>query len=132
MYHCKVCNSYFDEAKLQFERHSLDTEPYEKQLVCPICNSAEFKEINPTHCRCCGAKLGQNEYLYCSADCEERGKKMWEKQKKKLNYERQLPLNIILKELREYNRLNKTNLSYGQYVAKFKGEKKKCKPKKIT
>ncbi len=131
MYYCNLCDSYFDEAKIQFERHSLDTEPFEKHYVCPVCNSAEFKEINLTHCRCCGARLKENEYLYCSPECEERGKKMWEKQKRKKYYEQQMPLNIILRELGEYNRLNKTKLSYGQYVAII-GEKKKCKKKKTT
>lgn len=130
MYYCSSCNSYFDDLKIQFEHHSLSNEPYEKLYVCPICNSTEFKEINLTHCRCCGAKLKDNDYLYCSPVCEARGKEMWEKQKRKQNYEKQLPINIILKELHEYNKINKTKLSYGQYVAIVKGEKKKCKPKK--
>ena len=127
MYYCKSCNSYFNEPRLQFEHHSLDTEPYEKIYVCPICNSSDYKEINSTHCRCCGAKLKDGEHLYCSDNCEKRGKEMWEKEKRKSNYQKQLPINIILKQLREYNKINNTNLSYGQYVAKLKGAKKKCR-----
>ena len=31
--------------------------------------------------------------------------------------ERSLPLNVIIRQLEEYNRINGTSYSYGQYVA---------------
>ncbi len=49
---CLDCGAIFEQARIVFERHGLDTPPYEELLVCPRCESTE---IHPAHrCDVCG------------------------------------------------------------------------------
>ena len=127
MYYCTDCGIEFNKPKNIYEKHTLSSPPYEKISVCPHCGGNEIKEKEFSHCRCCGIKINTPERKYCSKECERKGKKLWELQRKRLKLERVNPINIIIRELKDYNKKNKTNFSYGQYVAfiKYKKGKKK-------
>ena len=47
---CLDCGAIFEQARIVFERHGLDTPPYEELLVCPRCEAElnpAFKQIIP-------------------------------------------------------------------------------------
>ena len=128
MYYCNDCESEFEKYRKVCERHSLDSPPYEILYVCPFCSSTDFTEISATHCRSCGAKLLSAGEKYCSAECETRGNILKRKLNKKLEYQLNDPVYKIAREIESYNKKNKTNLSYGKYVAFIeKKGAKKCK-----
>ena len=129
MYYCRDCGATFEKPKSYIERHNLDTPPYESFKICPVCNSNSIFEKNLTHCRCCGAKLKKNDSEYCSSSCEEKGKILWERERKRRQIEIISPLNLLIKELAEYNKIHKTDYSNGQFVAikQLEKESKKCK-----
>lgn len=132
MYYCKNCGGEFETPDKTYEKHGLDTPPYEVVFICPYCSSSNFKEKISTHCRCCGARLKKNDKEYCSNVCRKKGEKLWEKERLKLNLQRESPINKIIKELKSYNEQNGTDYSYGQYVSLLNSErrKKKCVKKK--
>ncbi len=132
MFYCKKCGCSFEAPHTSYESHGLKNPPYEKSLVCPSCKGTDFYERVSTHCRCCGAQLKKGQKEYCSQKCSERGKKLWESQAKHKNYAELDPINIIIRELMEYNRRKGTDYSYGQYVAlkAMRGKKKKCGKKR--
>ena len=123
MLYCYECGSNFETPKKIYEKHCLDTQPYEVLLVCPFCKSSHISEENTSHCRCCGSKLPLGRREYCSKECEEKGKTMWEKQRRKKKKALLNPLNLTVKELENYNKTQGTNLSYGEYVS-LKNQKK--------
>ncbi len=135
MYYCEDCGAEFSLPKTFYESHGFTSPPYESVTVCPFCNSSSFKEI-VSHCRCCGAKLSLKRFgEYCSAACKAKGEKLWQKQRNRLIYELNNPINRMIREINNYNKINGTDLSYGQYVAlKFinRGKSKCLKKKKNT
>lgn len=47
MFRCNVCNKMFSTAKFYEEKHNLDTPPYERIAVCPMCDKTDFYEYEP-------------------------------------------------------------------------------------
>ena len=133
MFYCKKCGYRFETPVAVYEKHGLSSPPYEKNLACPSCGGKEFSERITTHCRCCGARLEKTQEEYCSQRCRERGERLWEKEQKRKNLEAQNPINVIVRELMQYNRAKGTDYSYGKYVALKAmegGKKAKCKKKR--
>lgn len=118
MYFCTDCKKKFLKTKIVFQEHDTKEYKYEKIAVCPFCGGQGIGVITVRHCRSCGARLApDNPDVYCNLACKKRGEKMWQKE-----YSRKLksltdPIVSMVKEICEYNKKNKTNLSYGQYVA---------------
>lgn len=117
MYYCKNCGAEFLEPEKTYETHIFTDTPFELLYICPSCKSGNFHEKNLTHCRCCGGRLptGQNEY--CSDNCRSKGEKLWKKELKRRRNQLTDPLNMIVRECKNYNEENGTRYSYGQYVA---------------
>ena len=65
----------------------------------------------------CGAKLPAGASSYCDEGCRIKGEKMRRREALRRKREHSLPLNVIIRQLEEYNRINGTSYSYGQYVA---------------
>lgn len=42
LYFCKRCEEFFDTPKYYYERHGLDTPPYQRVYVCPRCEGDDF------------------------------------------------------------------------------------------
>lgn len=124
MYYCNNCKREFESFKKLTETHNLDNPPFENTYVCPFCESADVKETVITHCRYCGAKLRGEQKIYCSDDCKTKGMIIWKRQMSKQKHLIESPLYSIVRELDNYNKINNKKLSYGQYVAIVKGEKK--------
>lgn len=61
-YICHSCNSMFDTPLSYHETHGLDTPPYEKIRVCPICGSSEYDMT--TVCDICDTIVAINEVHY--------------------------------------------------------------------
>lgn len=127
MYKCYDCNGEFEFPEKIIEKHSLDNSPYEKIYVCPFCRSANFKVKDNTHCRCCGAKLSDCASEYCSIDCKNKGRILWKNELKRRKDILINPINIIIRELENYNKSHDTNYSYGQYVAIIESQRRKQK-----
>ena len=86
MYVCKKCGFEFRTAKTAYQNHGLLNPPYEEIFVCPNCESTAFEEKRVTHCRCCGAKLLNNEKEYCSEKCEKLGVALRKKEQRRNRY----------------------------------------------
>ena len=125
MYYCNDCESEFKIYKTIYEKHNLDEPPYEKSYLCPFCGGNNIKEIEFTHCRCCGRRITKTDKKYCSDECERKGERLWKLQNKRIKLEKANPLNVILRELNDYNKVNNSNFSYGQYVALILFNKRK-------
>ena len=132
MFYCNKCGYEFDKPTKIFETQGGDSPPFEEILICPDCKSTDFHEKDSTHCRCCGAKLTKDAEDYCSDSCRKKGELLWQKQLRRRKLQEENPLNSIIKEIINYNLLNKTDYSYGQYVALVENKrgKRKCKRKK--
>lgn len=124
MYYCPDCGLEFSNAKFFSETHSLSHPPFEKIKFCPNCLGERIREKVTTHCRCCGSRLPEKFKDYCSAACAKKGERLWKKEKAKRIKEFKNPLNVIVREVEIYNKKNKTNISYGQYVALIRSKKK--------
>lgn len=126
MYTCKNCGCEFENAKIVYQSHGLLNPPYEEIFVCPDCESTNFENKKVTHCRCCGAKLLNNEKKYCSDKCEKLGIALRQKEQKRKKEYLESPICRLVKEVENYNKTHRTNYSYGQYVAlvKPKGKRK--------
>lgn len=48
MYRCNECKKIFNIASSYEEKHGLDTPPYERIAVCPLCGAGDFDEYNIT------------------------------------------------------------------------------------
>ena len=132
MFYCKNCGYEFESPKTVTEKHSLLSPPFESLSVCPNCNSSNFYERNPSHCRCCGARLkGQSNY--CSDACRKKGMELTAREKRRIKYISENSLYKTVRLCEIYNKEHKTNLSYGQFVAlvlpKLKGAKKNARKK---
>ena len=134
MYYCKNCGREFEKAEKSYETHRLADTPFEVFYVCPFCKSQNFHEKNLTHCRCCGSRLPKGQTEYCCDSCKNKGEKMWQREVKKRRNTLKSPLQMVVKECAEYNKVHGTKYSYGQYVAlirpKLKREKHQCGQKK--
>ena len=132
MFYCPKCGYEFKKPQKIYESHGVSSPPFEEILCCPDCKSTAFYEKSTTHCRCCGAKLSEKETEYCSAACKKRGELLWERQRKRRRLQSETALYSFVKEIAEYNSINNTDYSYGQYVAlvENKRRKQKCKKKK--
>lgn len=128
MYYCETCGGKFEAPQKSYETHGFSSPPYEKVYSCPFCNSADFVEVEYTHCRCCGALLVKSQIEYCSTSCKLKGEKLWKRQKERFKNEYESPINIILREIKKYNLKNGTSYSYGQYVSLelLERKNKKC------
>ncbi len=49
---CVECGALFERAKVVFERHGMDTPPYEELFVCPYCESTDIHQSH--RCNVCG------------------------------------------------------------------------------
>jgi len=67
MYICEECGMFFEEPKVIFETHGLDTPPYEKLSVCPYCNENDIKESAEVECSRCGTLMPE-DYAYIDDD----------------------------------------------------------------
>ena len=134
MFYCKDCGFEFEKPLKLFDKHNLETPPYEKLNVCPACKSTRIEERLITHCRCCGARLNGDIKDYCSEACKKNGEQLRNIESKRRKIQLESPLNMLVREVNEYNTRNNTKYSYGQYVAiilpKMKAEKKKCTKKR--
>ena len=117
MYLCKTCGRKFNTPQKSYEKHGYTNPPYEKKYICPFCKSTDFHEVVHTHCKCCGALLIKSQSEYCSRSCKTKGEKLWNEQMERFKAEHDSPINIILREIKDFNIRNGTNYSYGQYVA---------------
>lgn len=128
MYECQDCRHIFDVAKKITERHGLDTPPYEEYGVCPACGSGYFHRITVLHCRCCGARLPTGKSEYCNEACRKRGIEMRKRDEMRQHRRRNDPIQVLVRQIDEYNRVHNTRYSYGQYVAlilpRLKGKNK--------
>ncbi len=132
MFYCRECGYDFEKPMKIFEMNVLCSPPYEEILVCPDCKSTDFYEKNSTHCRCCGAKLSSSCEEYCSPTCRKKGELLWQRQRKRRKLQIESSIYEIIREISNYNRINNTDYSYGQYVAlvENKRSKRKCRRKK--
>lgn len=68
MYLCQNCGAVFEVPDVVFERHGLDTPPYEALLVCPSCRDSDITEAR--ECDCCREWVPsyyetEDERVYC-------------------------------------------------------------------
>lgn len=117
MYHCTDCKSIFSTPLKCKETEHAFGELYEVSIYCPFCKSSYIEIYEPQYCRCCGRKLKEGEHLYCSRACLKNGERLYRIQKENKLRIKNSPVYVIARKLMEYNRKNKTNLSYGQFVA---------------
>lgn len=123
MYICLKCNNEFETPIKITETHSLPNPPYEAVYVCPNCKSTDYEKKKAKHCHCCGAKILNSNSDYCSDACKIKGEKLWLKEAMNKNLLISSPIYCLIREVNEYNIANKTNYSYGQYVALVKSKK---------
>ena len=122
MYNCQDCGKNFLYVKIAFERHGLDSPPYERLKLCPFCDSASIEEVKDKNCRFCGSRL-KAEGQYCSDACRINGEKYYERDKLNKSFFERSPLCSMIKELAEYNKAHGTRYSYGQYISLKEQEK---------
>ena len=120
MYYCAECGCEFEAADMHTETHSLTTPPYEEIRCCPLCGSTAIRTKAVSYCRCCGAKTADSDKEYCSPACRKKGEEMRRRELKKKRELLSSPLFQTVREVDEYNKKNRTNYSYGQYVTLIK------------
>ena len=134
MFYCKKCGGEFEIYDKQTEMHGFCSPPFEESFLCPYCGSNNIEEKEKTYCKCCGIKLRNNEKVFCSDECRKHWKLLLRKELKRRKEYESSPLIELIKEVEIYNKANKTNLSYGQYVdfikTKKKASDKKCEKKR--
>lgn len=47
LFFCNICHKSFKTPKSYYERHGLDSPPYEKVYICPTCSDTDFFSYNP-------------------------------------------------------------------------------------
>lgn len=120
MYKCTDCKREFEYVEVVFERHGLDTPPYERQKLCPFCHSGNYTLLPDRHCKFCGSRLKGKED-YCSDSCKRQGEKYYREEELRKKRFSESPLAKAIAEVAEYNRLHSTSLTYGQYFALKEG-----------
>ncbi|MBO5199898.1 MAG: hypothetical protein J6B93_01330 [Clostridia bacterium] len=116
MYRCLDCKGEFSFVKIDFERHGLDTPPFERRSLCPYCESDNIIYDTEPHCRYCGSRLREKKD-YCSAHCRRRDYICRQMDEKRRKYLADSPLTAAIKEVESYNKEHGTRLTYGQYFA---------------
>ena len=136
MFYCSDCGGEFEIYEKRIEMHGFDSPPFEESFICPYCSSSNVKEKKRSFCKCCGVKLHNTRREYCSDECKKNWHLLWKRELKRRKQLESDPLYELVKELENYNKINKTNLSYGQYIAYVKTKKKasniKCDKKRKT
>lgn len=130
MYICLECNCEFEKPVLLQEKHKLSCPPYEIICVCPKCKTENYQKIRSEFCRCCGARLKEDQQDYCCDSCKKRGERLWQKELKRKKLLEDNPLCKIIRENEAYNKQRSKNLSYGQFVA-LKNSQKRKKAKNV-
>lgn len=116
MYRCTDCNRKFDFVEVVFEKHGVNTPPYERVKRCPYCSSADY--VTEEHnCRFCGVKLRATNADYCSDRCEAAGKKYYGWQQKNEDLFKNSSVAAAVREVLNYNKKNSTKYSYGKYFS---------------
>jgi hypothetical protein len=130
MYICKECAYEFWNPLILKEAHGFEHPPYEELCVCPSCKSTNFEKAKSRFCHYCGAKLREEQSLYCNDRCKRQGERLFalERRRKKLAADSELFK--IVREIDSYNKAHKTRISYGQYVAKMRFSKRGRKNEK--
>ena len=116
MYRCTDCKKKFRKGKVYFEKHGLDSPPYERFIICPDCGGI-LEPIKYEYCRCCGARLPDGVHNYCDKACKNKGERMWQRQSYRRRKWAQDPLARMVDRVDRYNAEHGTRYSYGQYVA---------------
>ena len=117
MYECTDCGQRFEKPAYYYEKHGLDTPPYEKIAVCPTCKGSHFHEARAIYCRFCGARLHGDAADYCNDTCRKQGVRLRRKEALHLYQSRNHPVVQVTRLLEIYNREHGTRYSYGQFVA---------------
>lgn len=117
MYYCHDCGAEFEHADIYKETHGFSYPPFEERQRCPFCGGESIGEKSAKYCRYCGARLTVGVEEYCDNACRKKGEAMWSAERKKRGLAYTDPLNIIIREADEYNRIHGTTYSYGQYTA---------------
>ena len=124
MYCCQDCKKEFEYVEVVFERHGLDTPPFERVKLCPFCHSNNFSEKEEHFCGYCGSKLKVG-IDYCSPLCRKKGIELRNREDARKSFLENSPLMKSIKEVEEFNKANNTKYSYGQYFALKKNKKRR-------
>ncbi len=116
MFLCNSCKNRFDAPDVFSESHGAPLPYREATELCPICGSTNIEGLYSGYCRCCGRKIPKNRE-YCNETCRKAGEEMWLRQRQRQALKKSDPMYVTLAEIDQYNKENKTNLSYGQYIA---------------
>lgn len=120
MYKCTDCKKEFEFVEVLFEKHGLDTPPFERRKLCPFCHSENYTLMAENHCKFCGSRLkGKGDY--CSEECKKEGEKYYHEEALRKKRFAESPIALAIAEVAEYNRLHSTSLTYGQYFALKEG-----------
>ena len=117
MYRCTDCKRDFERPLTLGERHNLSSPPYENIVCCPYCLGERIVEWGNFYCHCCGRRVAP-EQEYCSDDCRRLYERLTRLEKMRNRIIHNFELNKAVREVDEYNRLNKKRLSYGEYFYK--------------
>ncbi len=123
MYICLECGCEFEQPIKIKEKHNQTAPPFETLYVCPHCKSTDFKNGVSEFCRCCGARLTENQTDFCSESCKNRREKLWKKELKHKKYISDNPIFKFVREIDAYNKKHNARLSYGQFAFLTKNQK---------
>lgn len=118
MYICTDCGRKFEKLDVIFERHYIDFPPFEGVAVCPFCKSTNVKEEKIKRCHYCGIRLVDKQD-FCSKECREMGTHLWQIEQRRRRKNTTHPLNIMIREVEQYNREHGTCYTYGQYISRI-------------
>lgn len=118
MYRCTDCGRDFEKFDIVFEEHGQDAPPFEGIAVCPFCRGSNISEVTLRRCHYCGVRLADQKD-FCSEQCRANGMKLWQLEQRRRRRNAVHPLNIIIREVEDYNRRNGTCYTYGQYISRI-------------
>ncbi len=127
MYYCHECKTHFKEVAKIIEKHGLSSPPYETVCVCPNCKGQNFEKEKSKYCRCCGAKLTSAQKEFCSSGCQNKGEKLFKKEKNHKQQQLESPIYSAVRQVDAYNKAHNTRLSYGRFFATAKNSQKGAK-----
>lgn len=114
MYECKKCKAEFSLPVVELAPSG---DLNEAVTYCPNCMSVHIRKIEVKKCAFCLKETALKGEKYCSDICrkfgEESEKRSAENQKKKQAFD----VAKAIKEVDEFNKIHRTNYSYGQYFA---------------
>ncbi len=121
MYRCQDCGKEFEYVEVVFEKHGLDTPPFERIKLCPYCHSNNYVQKEEHFCFVCGSKLREGAD-FCSPACRKKSKDILKREEQRRDFLKNSPIMKSVKEVEEYNKAKGTKYSYGTYFAlKSKG-----------